>query len=310
MRCTATFVLLDISDAVLRQGFEEGLLSVTLDPEFASNGYIYAYYRATGPRRTLLARFTVKSDVASVASRLVILKVGQPYQNHNGGTVRFGPDGMLYLSLGDDGSGGDQHGNGQDPSTLLGTIIRLDVSATTASQPDAIPSDNPQFANSLGARPEIWAYGLRNPWRMAFDSATGSLWVGDVGQGSVEEIDIVVGGDNYGWNRLEGDLCFSPSSGCTTPDAIAPVATYSHSGGRCSVAGGIVYRGSEVPTLRGYYIYGDFYSGTIWALGSDLAGDPVVVAETGDSILSFGVDGDGELYMLGFGPVLCVSAAD
>ncbi|HJM90230.1 MAG TPA: PQQ-dependent sugar dehydrogenase [Dehalococcoidia bacterium] len=303
-------VLLDIRDLVLRQGFEEGLLSVTLDPAFTSNGYIYAYYSAPGPRRSVLARFTVTSDVASVASRLVIVEVAQPYQNHNGGTVRFGPDGMLYLGLGDGGSGGDPDGNGQDPSTLLGTIIRLDVSGATASQPYATPSDNPQFADSLGARPEVWAYGLRNPWRMSFDPATGSLWVGDVGQGSVEEIDIVDGGGNYGWKRLEGDRCFSPSSGCSTAGAVAPVATYTHAAGNCSVAGGVVYRGSEMPALRGYYIYGDFCSGTIWALHSDLASGPIVIAETGDSILSFGVDGDGELYMLGFGPVFRASAAD
>ena len=163
-------------------------------------------------------------------SELEILQIEQPFRNHNGGAVRFGPDGLLYLGLGDGGGGGDPQGNGQDRATLLGSIIRIDVSAATAEEPYRIPPDNP-FLTTAGARPELWAYGLRNPWRMAFDPATGALWVADVGQGRIEEVDRVVAGGNYGWNRLEGDQCFRPSEDCDRSGTVAPLATYTHEGG-------------------------------------------------------------------------------
>lgn len=297
-------VLLDLSGRVLRSGNEEGLLSVALDPGFASNGFVYAYYSAGGPRRSVLGRFTVPpgTDAASEGSELVVLEVAQPFRNHNGGAVRFGPDGMLYLGLGDGGSGGDPLGNGQDPSTLLGTVIRIDVRGAAAAEPYAVPADNPTFDPALNARPEVWAYGLRNPWRMAFDSATGALWLADVGQNAIEEIDVVTAGGNYGWNRLEGDACYSPRSGCERPGMTGPVATYAHADG-CSVSGGTVYRGSATPSLVGWYVYGDFCSGTVWGLPSDGSGGPVVLVETDTNISSFGVDGDGELYMLDFGVI-------
>ncbi|MEE8336666.1 MAG: PQQ-dependent sugar dehydrogenase [Dehalococcoidia bacterium] len=296
--------LLDLSAMVSRGGNEEGLLSVALDPDFASNGYLYTYYSAASPRRSVLSRFTVPagSDVADAGSELVILEVGQPFRNHNGGAVRFGPDGMLYLGFGDGGSGGDPRGNGQDPSTLLGSVIRIDVRGASEARPYVIPSDNPIFAAALNARPETWAYGFRNPWRMAFDPATGALWLADVGQDAVEEIDVVTAGSNYGWNRLEGESCYSPASGCERAGTVLPLATYTHADG-CSISGGAVYRGDAVPALRGWYVYGDFCTGTIWSLPADGSQEPAVLVASDLNIASFGVDGAGELYVLDFGVI-------
>ena len=292
-------VLLDIRSLVSREGDEEGLLSIALDPAFEASGHVWAYYSvAGGPRRTRLSRFTATADVAGASSELVVLEAPQPFSNHNGGAIRFGPDGMLYLGFGDGGAGGDPFGNGQNPSTLLGAIIRIDVRAATAAAPYAVPADNPLLATP-GARPEVWAYGFRNPWRMAFDPATGALWVGDVGQDAVEEIDVVERGGNYGWNRLEGDRCFEPARGCDASGTIAPVATYGREGG-CSVTGGVVYRGPALPSLAGWYVYGDFCSGRVWALAADLSGEPVLIAQTGLAISSFGVDAESEVYVLSF----------
>ena len=296
-------VLLDLSSKVRRAHNEEGLLSVALDPEFGSNRFLYAYYSASNPRRTVLSRFAVIDDAADPASELVVLKLAQPFGNHNGGAVRFGPDGMLYLSFGDGGLAGDPRGNGQDPSTLLGAIIRIDVRDISQERGYAVPPDNP-LLELPGARPEVWAYGFRNPWRMAFDPATGALWVADVGQGAVEEIDVVERGGNYGWNRLEGDDCFPPGAGCDAAGTVAPVATYRHDEG-CSVTGGFVYRGAGVPAIAGAYVYADFCSGRVWALPADLSSRPVVVVESGRQVSSFGVDEEGELYLLAFGgPIL------
>ena len=294
---------LDLRPQVSRNGNEEGLLSITLDPGFAANGRLYVYYSVEdGPRRTRLSRFTVAGVAADPASELVILEVPQPFSNHNGGAVRFGPDGMLYLGLGDGGSGGDPLGSGQDLGTLLGAMLRLDVRQTSEAERYRVPADNP-FLGAAGARAEIWAYGLRNPWRMAFDPLRGELWVGDVGQSNIEEIDVVVRGGNYGWNRLEGDDCFQPRSGCDRSGTVAPVASYDHGDG-CSVSGGVVYRGADVPELAGAYVYGDFCSGRVWALDAASRGAPVLVADTGASIASFAQVGD-ELWLLRFGgPVL------
>ncbi|MEZ4501282.1 MAG: PQQ-dependent sugar dehydrogenase [Dehalococcoidia bacterium] len=293
--------LLDISGIVLSSGSEEGLLSFALDPAFASNGYAYAYYAAPSPRRTVLARYRVANDVIAPSSALVILEVEQPYANHNGGAIRFGSDGMLYLGLGDGGSGGDPQGNGQNPGTLLGSIIRIDVRGATAARPYVVPSDNPLIP-LVNARDEVWAYGLRNPWRMAWDPEFNALWVGDVGQGNIEEIDVVRAGGNYGWNRLEGNDCYAPSSGCIRTGTIAPVATYDHSKG-CSVTGGVVYRG-PVQSLVGWYVYADYCSGTIWGLrtnGADADGAPIVLLESGRSIVSFGTDAAGHVYVVDIG---------
>ena len=198
-------IFLDLRREVSREGNEEGLLGLALAPDFAASGHLYAYYSVReGARRTRLSRFTAAGGAAEPASELVILEVAQPFSNHNGGALRFGPDGMLYLGLGDGGSAGDPASNAQDPGTLLGSILRIDVRSASEAAPYRVPEDNP-FVGIDGARAEIWAYGLRNPWRMAFDPAGGSLWVGDVGQNRSEEVDVIVRGGNYGWNRLEGD---------------------------------------------------------------------------------------------------------
>ena len=301
---SAAGTLLDIRLQVSRGGNEEGLLGVALDPAFASNGQLWVYYSvAGGERRTRLARFTASGDppAVDVASELVVLEVAQPFANHNGGAVRFGPDRMLYLGLGDGGAGGDPLGSGQDPSTLLGSVLRLDVRAASAAQPYAIPADNP-FAGDPDARDEVWAYGLRNPWRMSFDAATGLLWLGDVGQNAIEEIDVIQRGGNYGWDRIEGHTCYE-AAGCDTAGTILPVAIYRHDQG-CSVTGGVVVRGEAAPALHDHYVYGDFCTGRVWALPVG-GGTPVVIIDGGPSISSFGLDAAGDAYVVAFGsPVL------
>lgn len=298
----AVTTILDLRDRVLRGGNEEGLLSVALDPGFAGNRYVWTYYSAASPRRTVLARFTRQADSAVIdrGSQLVVLEVPQPFANHNGGAIRFGPDGMLYLGLGDGGSGGDPQGHGQNLGTLLGSVIRIDVRNASADRPYVVPGDNP-FVGRSGARGEIWAYGLRNPWRMSFDPATGALWVGDVGQGAVEEISIVTRGGNYGWNVLEGDRCYRPSSGCDRTGMTPPVAVYGHESGRCSVVGGHVYRGTRVPEIAGAYVYGDTCSGEIWAVNAGAPGTPVRIATGARNMTSFGLDAAGEITVLTFG---------
>ena len=247
----------------------------------------------------MVSRFNYNKAVAP-ESELVILEVPQPYANHNGGQIAFGPDGYLYIGLGDGGSAGDPRRNGQNPSTLLGAILRIDVSGATAEQPYAIPLDNP-FVDG-GGRPEIWAYGLRNPWRFSFDRETGELWTGDVGQNRWEEIDIIERGGNYGWNAMEGHHCFQPSSDCENEDFIPPVWEYSLDGDACSVIGGYVYRGTAIQTLVGTYVYADFCTGEIFGLRRD--GEDVVnrlLVDTDLRISSFGEDNDGELYVLSQG---------
>ncbi len=293
---------LDIDDRVNARGSEEGLLGLALAPANATEneGHLYVYYSAANPRRSVVSRFTLSSanTQADPNSELVILEVAQPYQNHNGGQLAFGPDGYLYIGLGDGGSAGDPLGSGQDTSTLLGSILRIDVSQSTPRQPYAIPPDNP-FANG-GGRPEIWAYGLRNPWRFSFDRETGELWAGDVGQNRWEEIDLVQRGGNYGWNRLEGNHCFNPGEGCDREGTIPPVWEYSLDGQPCSVIGGYVYRGQAIPWLVGLYVYGDFCSGKVFGLryiDGQLA-EHQQLADTGLRIMSFAEDNDGELYLL------------
>ena len=298
--------LLDINEQVSRFGNEEGLLSVALDPRFEETGHLWVYYSVRGsPARTRLSRFTVDLDDplrVEAGSELAILEVGQPYSNHNGGAIRFGPDGMLYLGYGDGGSGGDPRGHGQNLATLLGTIIRIDVRDASAAAPYAIPPDNP-FVGVEGARGEIWAYGLRNPWRMAFDPETGELWAADVGQREIEEVDRIERGGNYGWNRLEGTRCFEPEQDCDREGTVLPVAEYAHNLG-CSVTGGVVYRGEAVPDLVGHYLFSDFCSGRLWVLPLD-GGEVVEVAVASGQVSSFGTDADGEVYLLTFdGPVL------
>ena len=294
---------LDIRERVNDAGNEEGLLGLAFDPAFAENGYFYVNYTASGPRRTVVSRFSVDAgdpNRADAGSEFIFLEVAQPYRNHNGGHVAFGPDGMLYVGLGDGGSSGDPRGNGQDASTLLGSILRIDVSALDETGGYAVPPDNPFAAAGGTARSEIWAYGLRNPWRFSFDRETGDLWAADVGQNRYEEIDLIGPGRNYGWNVMEGSKCFRPTN-CDTRGLEMPVAEYGREGG-CSVTGGYVYRGHRLPTLFGAYLYADFCSGKIWALRHDGASvtEQMLVADTGLSISSFGEDASGEVYVLTF----------
>lgn len=289
--------LLDLRGEVLRGGNEEGLLSVALDPGFPGRPYVYVYYSASSPRRTVLTRFDVIDDRADPSSELVILEQPQPFANHNGGAIRFGPDGMLYLGLGDGGSEGDPSRNGQNLGVLLAKIIRIDVRDASAGQPYLAPPDNP-FAGQPGARPEVWAYGVRNPWRMAFDRVDGRLWAGDVGASALEEVNVIERGGNYGWSRMEGSSCHTPRSGCNRDGLIAPVAEYSHDDG-CSITGGVVYRGREVDGLTGQFLYADFCSGRLWAAPSG-GGEPRVLLgpEPSRRVASFGEDEAGEVYLL------------
>ncbi len=300
------FGALDLTEAVVFAG-ERGLLSMALDPRFPEAPYLYAYYSPRESNVSRLSRFELRDGAALTGSELIVIEVEQPYANHNGGAVRFGPDGMLYLGLGDGGAANDPLGHGQNTDTLLGSIIRIDVRESTAARPYRIPTDNP-FLGRAGFRPEIWAFGLRNPWRMAFDRETGDLWVGDVGQDRFEEIVLVRAGENHGWNVFEGDSCFASQQACADlPGSVPPVAVYSHPMG-CSVTGGIVYRGSAIPGLQGRYIFADYCAGAIWSI------DDGEVIETGldlgAPIASFAVDREGEIYVLVFrGPILKLVAS-
>ncbi len=288
---------------------EEGLLSIALDPEFAANGYVYVYYSTdTITRVTRLSRFETTGQGGTFAfddaSELVLFDLSQPHINHNGGTLLFGPDGMLYLGYGDGGAANDPHGHGQNLGTFLGSMIRIDVRNASTGQPYAIPADNP-FVDQEGVRPETWAFGLRNPWRMSFDRETGLLWAGDVGQGEVEEISIVEAGGNYGWNTMEGTRCFFPRQGCDRTGLTLPVWEYTHAFG-CSITGGYVYRGDAIPSLRGWYVYSDYCNGLVWAIEAETAAargfvEPVLLWAGGpNAVVSFAEDSQGELYLISF----------
>jgi glucose/arabinose dehydrogenase len=291
---------LDISGRIVSGG-ERGLLGLAFHPDFETNGRFFVDY--TNPNGdTVVAEFHVSADpnVADAGSERALFGVDQPAANHNGGDIVFGPDGYLYVGMGDGGGAGDPDGNGQRLDTLLGKLLRIDVDHRTDASVYAVPPDNP-FVDQEGARPEIWALGLRNPWRFSFDRDTDDLWIGDVGQGANEEIDHVRGdraGLNFGWNVMEGRRCYEPNAGCKTSGLTLPVAVYDHEHG-CSVTGGFVYRGSRWPALQGAYLFSDYCSGTIWSLDASRpsARSPVVMLETGRSISSFGEDEAGELYV-------------
>jgi glucose/arabinose dehydrogenase len=288
-------VFMDIQDRV-KSGGELGLLGLAFPPDFKRSQVLYVNYTSGGPLRTLVSRFRVKNGVADPASEQVLLTIPQPYRNHNGGQVQFGPDGMLYIAVGDGGSGGDPHNHGQNRRTLLGTIVRIDVSGAGAY---TVPKDNPFFANSKGWREEIWAYGLRNPWRFSFDPKTGRLWAGDVGQNLLEEVDVIKRGGNYGWRRLEGTDCYEPRVGCRGSEQFEnPVWEYGRSEG-VSITGGYVYRGDRLPGLRGSYIFADFGSQRIWALRADKRRPRAQLLTRGGVVpSSFGTDARGELYVV------------
>ncbi len=293
----------DLSDRV-EAGGERGLLGVAFHPDFASNGRVFVHYSRKGDGATVISELTASADRSSAdpASERIIFTLDQPFANHNGGEIAFGPDGYLYIGLGDGGSGGDPFGNGQNRQVLLGKILRIDVDGPhAAGKQYAIPATNPYAPGGIapgGGLPEIWAFGLRNPWRFSFDRDTDDLYIGDVGQNAWEEIDRQPGGsdggENYGWNVFEATHCFGL---CDTVTQVAPVAEYSHGDG-CSVTGGDVYRGTTQPSLVGTYLFSDYCSGTIWTLPADASLTPRVLLESGLSVSSFGEGEDGEIYLV------------
>lgn len=294
-------VFVDLRDRVSASANEMGLLGLAFHPRYAQNGYVYVDYTAASPRRTVISRFNVADTdppTLDPASEQILLTVDQPFSNHNGGMVAFGPDGYLYVGLGDGGSAGDPYGAGQDTQNLLAKMLRLDVDNPAAGKTYGWPADNP-FASGVGGRPEIWAWGVRNPWRFSFDRLLGTLWVGDVGQDAWEEIDVMAGPGNYGWNVMEGTHCYEPASGCDPSGTLLPVYEYPHSEGR-SVTGGYVYRGARLPELYGRYVFGDYANGRIWALSWDgeAVTQNVLLSDTDLPISSFGEDAAGELYVV------------
>ena len=301
---------LDLTDTVSTDA-EQGLLGLAFHPDYAENGRFFVNYtRADGA--TVVAEFAVSEDANSAdrGSEQVLLTISQPYANHNGGDLAFGPDGYLYIGMGDGGAGGDPEGNGQDPDTLLGAMLRIDVDN---GEPYAVPQDNP-FVGSESAAPEVWAYGLRNPWRFSFDREIGDLWIADVGQNAFEEVNLQpadsAGGENYGWNITEAESCFNeanptaPLRSCDEEGLTGPVLSYPHSEGQ-SVTGGYVYRGEAIPALNGFYVYGDFSSGTIWGAAVQGGGyASTELADAGFNVVAFGEDEAGELYVADFSGAL------
>ena len=291
---------LDIGSLLIAGG-EQGLLGLAFHPQYATNGRFFVNYTRAGDGATVIASYRVSSadpDRADALSRSELLIVPQPFSNHNGGALRFGPDGYLYIGMGDGGGGNDPGNRAQDPQELLGKLLRIDVDG---GDPYAIPPGNPFAAG--GGRPEIFASGLRNPWRVSFDRTTGDIYIGDVGQHTQEEIDFVPGGQgagaNFGWRVMEGIQCTGLGGGppCGSPTLTPPILTYGHDEG-CSVTGGVVYRGRNVPVLYGRYLYGDFCSGRLWAAGRDAEGRwrADVIMETGHALSGFGEDAEGEVY--------------
>lgn len=299
-------VFLDIRDRVGAGGNEQGLLGLAFAPDYANSGIFYVNYT---DRRgdTVVARFSVGADPdqADPESELPVLSVAQPASNHNGGMITFGPDGHLWIGLGDGGGANDRYDNGQNPETLLGAMLRIDVTRDPDA-PYTIPADNP-YVNDEDVLDEIWALGLRNPWRYSFDARTGDLWIGDVGQNRYEEINFIpaealaAGGLNFGWPLLEGNNCFAVAN-CNPASYYAPIYEYDHAGNGCSVTGGYVYRGSDFPILDGVYFFSDYCSGRLWALWTTETGETraeLMIGSAG-TVSSFGEDEQGELYVVDY----------
>jgi len=300
---------LDIREAVTTAGNEQGLLGLAFAPTYAERGHFFVHYN-NSDGDSVIARFTRLDETstprADPTSEFLILQLEQPARNHNGGMLAFGPDGYLYIGMGDGGGSGDRYGNSQNPETLLGKLLRIDVT-TDPAQPYTIPADNPWVGVDWQGQPvrdEIWAVGLRNPWRYSFDRATGDLWIGDVGQNQYEEVHVTLagsgGGINYGWPIMEANHCYKEDD-CSAAGLTLPVAEYSHSG-HCSITGGYVYRGSASPALTGLYFYGDYCSGTIWAAWpQDGQWQSAEVLDSAITLSSFGEDEAGELYLTDMG---------
>lgn len=292
---------LDLIALIGDSGGEKGLLGLAFHPRYAENGFFYVNYTDTSGD-TVVARYTVSStnrNRADPTSARVILRIDQPFSNHNGGQLQFGPDGYLYIGMGDGGSGGDPGNRAQNLNDLLGKMLRIDVDS---GNPYAIPPSNP-FVGRPNVRGEIWASGVRNPWRFSFDRATADLYIADVGQGEREEINFQpatsIGGENYGWRLMEGNRCFNPSSNCNNGTLVLPIIDYGHGDGDCSVTGGYVYRGARYPRLHGMYIYADYCSGRIFGAIRDTNGtwSSRLLIDTSHLISTFGEDADGELYV-------------
>ena len=293
---------IDIRSRVTSGG-ERGLLGLAFHPNYASNRRFFLSYTRTsgGQLQSVIAEYQTSPGDPNTAdtTERIVLTVDQPFENHNGGQIQFGPDGFLYIGSGDGGWGGDPRGNGQNMDTLLGKILRIDVGP---AQLYAVPPDNP-FVGHAGIQPEIWASGVRNPWRFSFDRTTGRLFVGDVGQDSFEEVDLATKGGNYGWNIMEGLHCYPPpATGCNTSGLELPIAEYSHSEGN-SITGGYVYRGALRPELRGTYMFGDFGSGRIWRLTESTSGTWTrsLLLDTQLNISSLGQDAAGEILVVDYG---------
>jgi glucose/arabinose dehydrogenase len=303
---------LDISVKV-SSGGEMGLLGLAFHPQFTQNHLFYVHYDRTvaGQIQSVIAEYHVSAGDANLAdpnSERILLTVDQPFSNHKGGQIVFGPDGFLYIGFGDGGSGGDPMGNGQNLQTMLGKMLRIDVNSQSGGKQYAIPPSNP-FANG-GGLPEIWTYGLRNPWRFSFERGGSRLFVGDVGQDAFEEVDLLEGGKNYGWNVMEGLHCYNPASGCNMTGLTMPIVEYPHSDGE-AVMGGFVYKGTAISGLPGAYVFGDYISGTMWKLVESPPGTWTrsTLLSTGRNISSFGQDTAGELYVIDYsGSVLKLTA--
>jgi glucose/arabinose dehydrogenase len=297
---------LNISTGVSTGG-EQGLLGLAFHPSFKTNRKFYINYTNTGGD-TVIREYRASAsnpDVVEPGSGRTILRISQPYSNHNGGMIAFGRDGLLYIGTGDGGSAGDPGNRAQNIDSLLGKMLRINVNGKTSTRNYLIPSSNPYVGRA--GRNEIWQRGLRNPWRFSFDRSTGNLWIGDVGQGRYEEVDRAIRtstgpgrGVNWGWRVMEGNHCYRPSSGCSTTGKVRPLVEYSHAAtGGCSVTGGYVYRGAAIADLRGWYVYGDYCGGQVWAVssGASRPATPVKLLSTGHLISGFGQDDAGELYL-------------